>query len=101
MNCKVEKSKISGQITCPPNKSYTHRAIFLATLAGNNSRVDNVLFSADTIATIEACKKFGAEIETTDSSIIIKKEEDLRMAEYLLAGKDIRKDYVISYEEES
>jgi 3-phosphoshikimate 1-carboxyvinyltransferase len=72
MSCKVEKSKISGQIVCPPNKSYTHRAIFLASLAGNNSRVDNVLLSADTLATIEACKKFGAQIETKDLSIIVK-----------------------------
>jgi len=72
MNCKVEKSKISGQVVCPPNKSYTHRAIFLASLAGNNSRVDNVLLSADTIATIEACKKFGAEIEIKNSSIVVK-----------------------------
>jgi len=72
MSCKVEKSKISGQVICPPNKSYTHRAIFLASLAGNNSRVDNVLLSADTLATIEACKKFGAEIETKGLSIIVK-----------------------------
>ncbi len=72
MSCKVEKSKISGQIVCPPNKSYTHRAIFLASLAGNNSRVDNVLLSADTLATIEACKKFGAQIEIKDLSIIVK-----------------------------
>ncbi|MGH1567142.1 MAG: 3-phosphoshikimate 1-carboxyvinyltransferase [Nitrosopumilus sp.] len=72
MNCRVEKSKITGQIVCPPNKSYTHRAIFLASLAGNNSKVENVLFSADTIATIEACKKFGAEIEIVNSSIIVK-----------------------------
>jgi len=72
MKCKVEKSKISGEIVCPPNKSYTHRAIFLASLAGNNSKVENVLLSADTIATIEACKKFGAEIETENSSIIVK-----------------------------
>ena len=72
MRCKVEKSKIAGQIVCPPNKSYTHRAIFLASLAGNNSRVDNILRSADTIATIEACKKFGAEIQIKDSSIVVK-----------------------------
>ena len=72
MNCKVGKSKISGQVVCPPNKSYTHRAIFLASLAGNNSRVDNALLSADTISTIEACKKFGAEIEIENSSIIVK-----------------------------
>jgi 3-phosphoshikimate 1-carboxyvinyltransferase len=73
MNCKVEKSKISGHIICPANKSYSHRAIFLASLAGNNSKIDNVLFSADTIATIDACRKFGAEIEESNTSIIVKK----------------------------
>ncbi len=77
MNCKVEKSKISGEIVCPPNKSYTHRAIFLASLAGNNSKVENVLLSADTLATIDACEKFGAVIETEKSSIIVKNPIDL------------------------
>jgi 3-phosphoshikimate 1-carboxyvinyltransferase len=72
MNCKIEKSKIKGQINCPSNKSYTHRGIFLASLAGNNSKVKNVLLSADTKATIEACKKFGAVIELNDSDIIVK-----------------------------
>jgi len=35
--------------------------------------VENVLLSADTKATIEACKKFGAVIEVNDSDIIVKK----------------------------
>jgi 3-phosphoshikimate 1-carboxyvinyltransferase len=73
MICKVEKSKLSGSLICPPNKSYTHRAVFLAALAGNNSKVENVLFSADTTATINACKNFGAQIERENSSIIVKK----------------------------
>jgi len=73
MNCKVEKSKISGHISCPANKSYSHRSIFLASLAGNNSKIDNILFSADTVATIQACRNFGAEIEETDTSIIVRK----------------------------
>ena len=72
MNCKIEKSKIKGEIICPPNKSYTHRGIFLASLAGNNSKIENVLLSADTKATIEACKKFGAIIEVNNSTIIVK-----------------------------
>lgn len=72
MKCIIEKSKISGEVSCPSNKSYTHRAIFLASLAGSNSKVNNVLFSDDTRATIEACKKFGAEIHQDGSSIIVK-----------------------------
>ena len=73
MSCKIEKSKLSGNLVCPPNKSYTHRAIFLASLAGNNSKVDNALFSDDTRATINACINFGALIEQENSSIIVKK----------------------------
>lgn len=77
MKCKVEKSKISGQITCPPNKSYSHRAIFLASMSEGNSIINNVLLSEDTKATIETCKRFGAIIESTESSIIIKNPIDL------------------------
>jgi len=43
MNCKVEKSEISGNIICPSNKSYTHRAIFLASLAIDKSIIKNIL----------------------------------------------------------
>ncbi len=72
MRCRVERSIISGSIQCPPNKSYTHRAIFLASLAGGGSTVKNILSSADTAATIEACKKFGAVITAKGSSITVK-----------------------------
>ena len=72
MKCTVEKSEISGNIVCPPNKSYTHRALFLASLAGENSTVKNALISADTIATIDTCKNFGAEIIMENSTITVK-----------------------------
>lgn len=71
MKCKVERSKISGLVSCPPNKSYTHRAIFLASLSDGKSRVKNILKSADTLATIEACKKFGAQIEENGEEITV------------------------------
>ncbi|MGI0070187.1 MAG: 3-phosphoshikimate 1-carboxyvinyltransferase, partial [Nitrosopumilaceae archaeon] len=71
MKCKVEKSELSGTISCPPNKSYTHRAIFLASLAKGKSTIRNVLLSRDTLATINACKVFGAKIESHDSTLII------------------------------
>jgi 3-phosphoshikimate 1-carboxyvinyltransferase len=71
MNCKVEKSKLTGSLICPPNKSYTHRAIFLAALAGENSKIENVLYSADTIATINACKNLGAILIQDKSSITV------------------------------
>jgi len=71
MKCKIEKSRLSGKIVCPPNKSYTHRAIFLSTLAKGKSQISNVLFSRDTIATINACKNFGAQITIDDYNLIV------------------------------
>ena len=71
MRCKIEKSKLSGNIVCPSNKSYTHRAIFLATLAKGKSRIKNVLLSRDTLATINACKNFGAKIVSDGSNLTI------------------------------
>jgi 3-phosphoshikimate 1-carboxyvinyltransferase len=71
MKCRVDKSRLNGTITCPPNKSYSHRAIFLATLANGKSTLRNVLLSRDTLATVEACKIFGAKIEVDGSTIAV------------------------------
>jgi len=71
MNCRIEKSKISGILVCPPNKSYTHRAIFLASLADGKSIIKNVLYSRDTNATISACESFGATIIQDISSLTV------------------------------
>jgi len=70
MNCKVNKSKISGSIICPANKSYTHRAVFLASLSDGESTIKNVLLSDDTVATIRACKSFGVEIIKKGSELV-------------------------------
>src|SRR3972149_5999210 len=72
MSCKIEKTKLYGKIVCPPNKSYTHRAIMLASLAGGKSIIKNVLRASDTNATIEACKRFGAQIKETGDNLTIK-----------------------------
>lgn len=62
MWCRVERSELSGRTACPPSKSYTHRAVFAAALAGGG-RVRGALDSADTRASIEACRAMGASVE--------------------------------------
>ena len=79
MNCRVEKSKIDGNIVCPSNKSYTHRAIFLATLADGKSIIKNILKSGDTIATINTCKNFGAEIKDMRDDITVNSANELKL----------------------
>lgn len=71
MKCKVDKSTLSGTISCPSNKSYSHRAIFLAALANGKSTLRNVLLSRDTLATVNACKAFGAKIEINGSTVTV------------------------------
>ena len=71
MNCKIEKSRLNGRIVCPSNKSYTHRAIFLAALSDGKSIVKKILRSNDTIATIDACRRFGVEVEESEDNITI------------------------------
>ncbi len=79
MNCKVEKSNIDGKITCPSNKSYTHRAIFMASLADGKSMIKNILKSEDTIATINACKNFGVEIKEEENNLIVDSPNELKL----------------------
>ena len=79
MNCRVEKSEISGKIICPPNKSYTHRAIFLASLAIDKSIIKNILRSGDTNATINACKNFGVEIKDVGDDITVTSASVLKL----------------------
>ena len=71
MSCKIEKSKLSGKIICPSNKSYTHRAILIGSLSEKTSHIKNILQSKDTCASIDACKSFGAEIKELGNDITI------------------------------
>jgi 3-phosphoshikimate 1-carboxyvinyltransferase len=75
MRVRVSRSNINGIITPPPSKSYTHRAVAIASLAEGVSYISNPLFSRDTLATINACKILGAEIKKNDNLIIDGKHE--------------------------
>ncbi len=79
MKCRVEKSETTGEIECPPNKSYTHRAIFIASLAMDKSIIKNVLRSKDTDATIGACKNFGVEIDDVGNDITVTSANELKI----------------------
>src|SRR3990172_3017706 len=88
MSCKIEKTKLYGKIVCPPNKSYTHRAIMLASLAGGKSIIKNVLRASDTNATIEACKRFGAQIKETGDSLTIKGIKEFKNQNTVIDAKN-------------
>ena len=67
MKLKVKNiSNIGGVVKAPPSKSYSHRAVILASLANGTSKLYDMLYSADTLASINVCKALGAEITQTD-----------------------------------
>ena len=55
-------SEIGGEVKAPPSKSYSHRAVILAALASGTSKLYDMLYSEDTLASINVCKSLGAEI---------------------------------------
>lgn len=54
--------KIQGKVKAPSSKSYSHRAVILASLAKGESKLYNVLLSEDVKSTINACESLGAKI---------------------------------------
>lgn len=74
----VAKSSLIGNVLCPPSKSYTHRAIFISSLAKGNSQIINPLMSRDTIASINACRAFGTKIRRTDHGLVVSGNANLK-----------------------
>ncbi|HEU5446093.1 MAG TPA: 3-phosphoshikimate 1-carboxyvinyltransferase [Nitrososphaeraceae archaeon] len=80
----VRKSLLNGNVTCPPSKSYTHRAIFISSLANGNSHIINPLISRDTIATIDACRELGVGIKITDKGLIVSGKDTLKVPDNVI-----------------
>jgi 3-phosphoshikimate 1-carboxyvinyltransferase len=60
---RITPSSVTGEVSAPPSKSYTHRAVILASLAAGESVIESPLLSDDTLYTVNACRSLGADIE--------------------------------------
>ena len=76
MKVRIEKSKAAGKVQAPPSKSFAHRLIICAALAGE-SRVRGLSESEDILATLDlaaAClgakfTKSGADVSFSESDV--------------------------------
>ena len=59
-------SDIGGVVKAPPSKSYSHRAVILSSLANGTSKLYDMLYSQDVLASIRVCKSLGAKITKYD-----------------------------------
>ena len=71
MKVKIYPSKCFGKVNLPPSKSMAHRSIICASLAQGKSKLENIAYSDDIIATIEGMKKLGAKISKEKDSLIV------------------------------
>ena len=67
----IKADKLVGELSSPPSKSVLHRYIIASSLAKGVSKIENISFSEDIIATIEAMKKLGAKIEQKENYLLI------------------------------
>lgn len=63
---KIIPTKLKGEVKIPPSKSMAHRAVICAALGNGVSKVTNIDYSDDIIATIEAMSALGAKIAKKD-----------------------------------
>ncbi|EYE60880.1 3-phosphoshikimate 1-carboxyvinyltransferase [Bacteroides fragilis str. S6L5] len=68
---KILPSSIYGRATVPPSKSQTLRAILWAAVSQGLSTIENILYSPDSLAMINACKQLGAQITLHSTSLAI------------------------------
>lgn len=82
---KITPRSLKGKVNIPPSKSISHRAIISASLSNGTSKISNVAFSDDIIATLEAMKSLGVQVldiekETEHTStIVIDGTDDLKL----------------------
>ena len=63
--------KLKGTITVPADKSITHRAVMLASIADCKSYINNYLNSDDCLMTLNAFKSMGVKVKEKENSLII------------------------------
>lgn len=60
-----------GELTPPPDKSLSHRAVFFSSLANGTGKVSNFLRAQDTESTMHAFRSLGVKIDDRGNELII------------------------------
>jgi 3-phosphoshikimate 1-carboxyvinyltransferase len=84
----VKRSRIRGHVRCPSSKSYSHRAIAIASLAEGQSTITNALLARDTLATISACRSLGVSIVHEDNVIHIEGKHSFDAPENIINAEN-------------
>lgn len=72
MDVVIYPSEIKGSVTAPASKSYTQRAIAIATLAEGESSLENFGLCDDTCAAMGVSRNLGAELSLDNRVLSVK-----------------------------
>ncbi|KJR41821.1 3-phosphoshikimate 1-carboxyvinyltransferase [Candidatus Magnetoovum chiemensis] len=69
----IEKSQtpLKGVFVPPSDKSISHRAVFISSLANGTSIIKNFLNAEDPLKTLSACTMLGVDIESSSNNTLI------------------------------
>ncbi len=73
MEIKIGKNKngLKGEITIPPDKSISHRAIMFASLAKGKSVIKNFSSGQDPISSLKICQALGINASFANNDLIV------------------------------
>lgn len=71
MEAVITAGRARGSVTVPPSKSYAHRLLICAALAGAGSTVHGISESEDMLATLDCIRALGGEVERSGSDISV------------------------------
>jgi 3-phosphoshikimate 1-carboxyvinyltransferase len=64
--------QLSGEVKVPGDKSISHRAVMIGSLAKGDTVIENFLRAEDCMRTVDCFRKMGIEVDFEDSNVIIK-----------------------------
>lgn len=72
MKCRVKAARsLAGEVRLPGDKSISHRALILNSVAGGDARVSNLSQADDCRATMACLHALGVRIETEDAGAVV------------------------------
>jgi 3-phosphoshikimate 1-carboxyvinyltransferase len=71
MKVNISPSRAHGRVNAPPSKSFAHRMMICAALAGGTSVIDGVAESEDMLATLDCIRAMGAECSLSGQRLTV------------------------------
>lgn len=86
MSVKISKNakKLTGQITIPSDKSISHRAVLISSMATDKSVIKNFSKGKDPLSTLNACLMLGVEAKFEGENLIIQSTGKLKTPERVI-----------------